>query len=121
MPVELFKVVHICGILMIFAGLSGLVGLYSTGGPVRAGLRVALAMIHGFGMLFVILSGFAMAGMLGYLNSIPLWIYLKLTIWLLLGVSMVFAKRKAGWGAGWLLSWVLLGTAAAYLALFKPV
>jgi hypothetical protein len=121
MPVEVFKVVHICGVLMIFAGLSGLVGLYNTGAPIRSGLRVAMAMIHGIGMLFVILSGFAIAGKLGYLNSIPLWIYLKLAIWLLLGVSMVMAKRKAQWGAGWLLAWVFLGSAAAYLALFKPV
>ncbi|MGZ3723746.1 MAG: hypothetical protein ACXVA9_12475 [Bdellovibrionales bacterium] len=121
MPVEFYKVLHLCGILMLFSGLAALWGVYSSGTAPAKNRRLALAMIHGFGMLFVLVGGFGMAAKLGMMSNLPVWIYLKLSIWLLLGGSMVLAKRKSQWGPGLLLFWVALGTSAAYLALYKPV
>src|SRR5665213_1069671 len=120
MPVEFYKVLHICGIIMLFSGLAALWGVYSTSAPARQQTRTVLAIIHCFGMLLILVSGFGMAAKLGFMAALPLWIYLKLAIWLLLGASMVLAKRKAHWGPGLICLWILLGTAAAYLAIYKP-
>jgi hypothetical protein len=121
MSLEFYKILHVCGILMLFSGLTGLWGVYSTGSTPRPATRMGLATVHGFGMMLILISGFGMAAKLGIMAALPLWIYLKMAIWLVLGGSMVLAKRKAQWGIGLLAFWILLGTAAAYLALFKPV
>jgi hypothetical protein len=121
MSYEFYKLLHICGILMIFSGLAALWGVYSTGQAPPPGRRKALAIIHGLGMLLVLVGGFGMAAKLGLMANLPLWLYLKISVWLLLGASMVLAKRKAQWGPALLLLWILLGASAATLALFKPV
>jgi hypothetical protein len=116
-----FRLIHICGILMIFSGLVGLTALFVNGGPVRHSSRITFAIVHGFGMLLVLISGFGLAGRLGYMNEIPMWMYFKMAIWLVLGGSMVLAKRQAKMMGVLMPLWILLGTVAGYLALYKPV
>src|ERR1700722_15479300 len=105
---------HVFGILMLFSGLVGLWGA-SLNGTVPRGRRAVLSAIHGFGMLIVLVAGFAMAGKLGYMGAMPGWLYGKMLIWLLLGGSIVLAKRKATIGPLLLAVWIALGTLAAYL------
>jgi hypothetical protein len=66
-------------------------------------------------------SGIAMLSSLGLLHGDPPgWAKGKFVIWLLLGGSISLAAR---WSRGiWILLpvWILLGAAAAYLALYKP-
>ena len=121
MSVEAYKFLHICGILLLFSGLVGLWGTYASGAAPRKGLRIALSATHGLGMLALLVSGFGMAAYLGFGDHLPVWLYLKMSIWLLLGGSMVMAKRRADWGFALIALWIALGLAAAYLALFKPV
>lgn len=121
MSIEFYRVLHLCGIFMLLSGLAALWGVYVSSGQPPAGQRKALAIIHGMGMLFALLGGFGMAAKLGYLASFPLWLILKIVIWLVLGGSMVLAKRKASIGPTLVLIWVALGTLAAYLAITKPI
>ena len=117
---EIYKVLHILGILMLFSGLTALWGVCLKGVPTKS-LRISLALIHGVGMTLLLVSGMAMAGKLGVFTSGTTgWIWTKLAIWLALGGSMVLAKRKAQLGTGLLVLWIGLGTLAAYLAIFKP-
>lgn len=120
MSYELYKVLHVFGILMLIAGLCGLWGVYSAGQPVLKSQRIGLALIHGFGMALILISGFGMLARLGFMSQIPLWTYAKMVIWLILGGSMALAKRRAGLGLRLVLLWVALGGAAGYLAIFKP-
>jgi hypothetical protein len=68
----------------------------------------------------VLISGFGMLARLGFMANIPAWAYGKIGIWIILGGSMVLAKRKAEWGLSLILFWVAAGGLAAYLAVFKP-
>jgi len=116
------KLVHYIGIIMIFLGLGGMVfGAYAGFGLVKKQIRRAAALCHGIGLLLVIVSGFAMLSSLGLLHGDPPgWAKTKMVIWLILGGSISLAAR---WSRGiWILlaAWILLGAAAAYLALYKP-
>src|SRR5436309_2679542 len=112
---EFYRVVHLCGVMMLMSGLAALCGMCKQGMlPGRRG-RLGLALIHGVGMLFLLVSGFAMLAELGFLVEIPAWAYIKFAVWLLLGGSMVLAKRKAHWGLGLIFFWILAATYAAYL------
>jgi hypothetical protein len=114
LSVAAYKVVHIFGVLLVFVGFGGILG---------GGARPRLARAtHGIGMLLVVIAGFGMLARLGIYGpgSWPLWVWLKLVIWLALGAAMAVAKRAPG--AARALWWILplLGAGAAYLALFKP-
>ncbi len=121
MSYEFYKMLHILGLLMIF---SGLVGLWGTRVMPEVAVRKwdrPMALIHGFGMAFVLVGGFGMLARLGMVNGLPGWIYVKLLIWFVLGGSLVLAKRKAHLGL-WLLSgWIILGSLSAYMAIYKPL
>ena len=114
LSVAAYKVAHIFGVLLVFVAF---------GAALVDGSRRKLAtMTHGIGLLIVLVAGFGALARLGIHGpgGWPLWIWLKLLIWLALGAAMTVARRspataKALW---WLLP--LLGAAAAYLALFKP-
>jgi hypothetical protein len=120
MSFEFYRVVHICGLLLLFSGLAAMWGLAVAKAEITRGRRITISMIHGIGLLSMLVSGFAMAGQLNLASHPPAWLNTKLVIWLIMGASLGLARRKAKWGAALLLAWVVLGTFAAYLALFKP-
>lgn len=120
MSLEFYRVAHVCGILLLFCGLTGLWGAYAAGQAPRKGIRIALSATHGLGMIVMLISGFAMAAHIGIGDRLPVWIYFKLGIWFLLGASMILAKRKAEWGFGLIVLWIGLGTLAAFLGIYQP-
>jgi uncharacterized membrane protein len=116
------KLCHLVGIMLLFLGLGGMVfAAYAGFGPAKKQIRRAAALCHGIGLLFILVSGIAMLSSLGLLHGDPPgWIKAKFFIFLLLGGSIALAARFSR--AIWILiaGWVLLGTAASYLALYKP-
>jgi len=116
------KLFHIVGIMLLFMGLGGMVfGAYAGFGPNKKKIRRAAALLHGFGLLFILVSGIGMMQTLGLLHGDPPgWIKAKFVIFLLLGGSISLAARLSR--AIWFLLalWVLLGGTAAYLGLHKP-
>ncbi|MGE0528456.1 MAG: hypothetical protein AB7G93_19795 [Bdellovibrionales bacterium] len=120
MSYEFYKVTHIVGILMLFCGLAALWGVTRLGGTITRHIRVSLGLLHGIGMVVVLVSGFGLLARLGVFGSIPTWAWVKMGIWLLLGGSMVLAKRKSHWGISLILLWLTFGGFAAYLAINKP-
>lgn len=119
MSLEFYKLLHIFGLLFVFGGLVALWGAKASGTPPTKRFYSRLAMIHGLGLLFMLVSGFGMLARLGLLSSLPGWAYAKLLIWLLLGGAMALVKRKAS-AIPQLLGLIGLVTLAAYFALFKP-
>jgi hypothetical protein len=122
MDYSTIKLFHLIGIMLLFTGLGGMVFAACAGfGPDKKRLRRAAALLHGIGLLFILVSGFGMLGSLGLLHGDPPgWAKAKFVIFLLLGGSISLAARfsRAIWIL--LLTWVLLGAAAGYLALYKP-
>lgn len=114
-----FKVLHIFGLLLIFTTFGGLLLHAVNGGDTESNRGRKLAGItHGFGLLLMLISGFAMIAAYGY--GFPLWVWLKIVIWFLLGAMGGLIRRFPGHAKTLWLLLPLLGAAAAYLAIFKP-
>jgi uncharacterized membrane protein SirB2 len=122
MDYALIKVCHLVGVMLIFLGLGGMVFAARVGlGPEQRSLRRAAAILHGIGLLLLLVSGIAMLSQLGFLHGDPPnWAKAKFGIFLLLGGSIALAARASRWIWVWIPAWVFLGAAAAYLALEKP-
>ncbi len=103
-------------------GLGGMVfAAYAGFGPDKKMLRRTAALLHGIGLFFILVSGFGMLSSLGLLHGDPPgWVKAKFVIFLLMVGSIFMAARlsRAIWIL--LLTWLLLGATAGYLALYKP-
>ena len=118
MSLEFYRWLHIVGIVSLFASLAALWGARLASG--NAKLDKTMGMLHGLALLLMLVSGFGMLARLGIMGGWPIWVVIKLVIWLALGASLTLAKRKADWGYALLVGWLVLGALAAYLGIFKP-
>ncbi len=106
------KLIHLIAIFMLFLSFGLLLGSKSEK-P-----RLALV-LHGMALIILIISGFGILAYQGIHGALPHWIIGKLVIWLLLGVSATFARRKLLPQAILIPLLLLLGGASAYLSLWK--
>jgi hypothetical protein len=122
MSYQAYKVIHILGVLFVFAALGALM-LASREGVERGGGRKLAGITHGIALLLVLVAGFGTLARLGLGSPAnwPLWVWIKLAIWLVLGGIIVLIRRAPQLGT--LLWWLLplLGGIAAWAAIFKPV
>ena len=90
-----YKVIHLLGIFLLFSGMGGMwaVAAASSESLRNTTRRLALA-AHGAAMLLILVAGFGMMARLQISHSWPLWIWIKLTIWLLLAGYPVLLKRQ---------------------------
>ena len=113
-----YKVIHLLGIFLLFAGLGGLWASVSVASEdLRKTIRRLATAAHGAAMLLILIAGFGMMARLQISHSWPLWIWLKLVVWLLLAGYPVLLKRQdRPTGLLFFLA-PLLGGVAAYVAL----
>lgn len=117
MSYQLYNLVHILGIVLVFMSLGALAFHGANGGDKQSnGVRGLIMASHGVGMLLIVVAGF---GMLARLQSmaggIPGWIHPKLLIWVLLGAAPALLNRKPSLGK---IMWVVLPLLAATAAYF---
>ena len=122
MPIEVYKVLHLVGIMLLFASLGGLAILGLRGGDDRdvAPVRRLLTIGHGVALVFVFVAGFGLMARLGIMSGWPAWIWLKLALWLLLGAAPTLIRRTPDLGRVWLFLLPLVGGAAAWVAFTHP-
>lgn len=96
------------------------IGTYSISSITKtdAGRKLA-AIVHGIAILAILVAGF---GMLARLNLIqaqgwPLWVWVKMIIWILLGASLFVIKRNPKLAPVLWFIIPLLGGIAAYMAI----
>lgn len=121
MSIEIYKIIHVVGISLLFFGF-GAVLIQSLLMPSAKGNGRRIGFItHGLGLLFLFVSGFAMAGKSGLMSEMPLWVKLKIAIWVWAGLLITVAKRRAQWG--WLSVAILISLAAiaGSVAILKPL
>ncbi len=112
-----YKVLHILGISLILVALGG-AALRALGGGIDGSARKLAGITHGVGLLIVLVSGF---GLLARLDlGFPLWVWLKLTIWIVAGVLLVLIRRMPQHATIFWFAIPILTGFAAYLALYKP-
>ncbi len=115
-----YKILHLLGVLLAFTALGGatLRALAGTGED-AAGRKLA-GITHGVALLLILISGFGMLAKLGYDFPFPLWVWLKIVIWLLIGASVAVIRRLPAQATTFWFALPVLGAAAAYLAIYKP-
>jgi len=121
MPYEAYKVLHVFSVILTFTVLGGL-ALHSANGGNRGsnGSSKLTGILHGVGLLMILVGGFGLLARLGTSGGFPLWVWFKLAIWLLVGASAVVIKRSPALSKALLLVLPLLGGVAAWLAVYKP-
>lgn len=118
-PYEFYKVMHLLGLILAFTGLVGVFMARWNSAELKKSVRLTGAIAHGIGLLFLLISGFGLAARLGMFGALPGWVYAKLGIWLIVGLLMIFAKRKSDLGAILYLIIIAVGFSAAYIAVNK--
>ena len=115
LSLTLYKLVHFLGITLLLISLGALIVHQGAGLSKRA-----LAMTHGVGLFLILVSGFGMLARLG-IHGFPVWVILKLALWLLFGAMMaIIPRRRARQAKGLWILVISLAFVAAYIALYKP-
>lgn len=120
MPYEFYKVLHLTGLFFLFTSLGGMLVHVLNGGTREFPSRKMVGLIHGIGMLLLLVAGFGLAARLGLVSGLPGWVWAKLVIWFILGglPALIYRgrdKSKPLWAIT-----IILGICAAYLAIYKP-
>ncbi len=122
MSYQVYKLMHIVGIFLLFLSLGG-VALFTINGGTKSGnkWKAIAAATHGFGLIFLIVAGFGMMARLGIPHaSWPGWVYAKIVIWLLFGGLLTLVYKRQSYAKILWFGFPILGFLAAYLAIFKP-
>jgi hypothetical protein len=120
---EAYKVLHLLGVVCVFAALGG-VAVHAGNGGQRQGnaLRRVISGLHGLGLLVIIVAGFGLLARLELVSAgLPMWAYGKLALWLVAGALLAIPYRRPAAARGTLMIGLpLLGAIAAWLAVYKP-
>ncbi len=118
MPIYIYQILHITGLVMLFVGYGALLGR-SIAGSEEKRVKKLGSITSGIGLLLIFVAGFALISKLGYGFAEP-WIIVKLVIWFILGGLIAVINRKpASAGTVW---WVLiaLGLIASVMVYLRP-
>jgi hypothetical protein len=120
---ELYKVIHLVGVVAVFAALGGAALLAIHGGAAPGTpARRATALMHAAGLLLVLVAGFGLVARLDlFTGGMPMWVAGKLGVWFLAGIALTIPRRRPSFARPMLfLGLPLLAAAAAWLAVYKP-
>jgi hypothetical protein len=119
---NVYKLVHLLGILLAFTAVGGL-SLHALNGGTKAtsaGRRL-VAVSYGGGLFLILLGGFGMLARLGIAQAgLPGWIWAKLVIWVAIGGLLALPYRRPELARVVWLGAVALGLCAAWIGLYKP-
>jgi hypothetical protein len=113
MPLPFYHIIHLIGFMLLFAGIGALAA-----GPSAKKLS---SILHGTGLLFILVSGFGLLAKMGITTSYPQWVIYKWVLFAALVVLPILGKRKIlPMPAVLVLAFVCGGT-LAWLGYLKPV
>lgn len=119
---QLYNLLHIIGLVLLMVALASMA---STAGLERSavGSRRPALVFHGVGLFLILLGGFGMLARLGIMHgaAFPGWLWIKIGIWVALGVSAVLPYRYPRSAVPLLVLLPVLGGLAAYMAIYKPL
>jgi len=118
LSLSFYKVLHLFGIMLMFSALGAVIAA-AVAGEANPRLKKLGGMAQGIALVIILVAGFGLLTRQGFTGGWPLWVWLKLLIWVIFGGATVFV-RKAGEKAGWLLVLLpVLGALSAWLALYR--
>ena len=122
MELTLFSVIKTFHLTFVFIAMMALMAMiinYHVAEENKIFQDKAIAAIHGISLLLILISGLGMAHVLKIQWANATWLYVKFFLWIFLGFIGAFIKRKPDhpWQSALLV--LLLGTAAAAMAILK--
>lgn len=122
--ISVYKLLHLLGLIAVFVALGAGLGASLGASENRATpMPKWMAPVHGTGLTVMIVAGFGMLARLGVMsggNGMPLWVLVKLAVWLALAGMLVLVKRRKISIAASLILLLSLGGLAAGMAIWKP-
>lgn len=117
---EIYKLVHLSGVLLVILALGGIALHMISGGTRNFPHRKFLASLHGIGLLLALVGGFGLLARLNITSDFPGWVWAKGGLYLLLGaIPTLFYRFPGAAKSLWFGVWIA-ATAAAWLAIFHP-
>ena len=117
-----YKVLHLISIMAVYLALGAMIFHMMSGGSKMFAKKKFLMITHGVALFFILLAGFGLLARLQIAQMPwPLWVWLKLAVWLVLGGITAIIYRKPKLSAVLWVVTLLLGGFAAYLANYKPL
>lgn len=122
MSYDVYKIVHLVGMFLLFTVLGGIALHVMNGGTRESNTaRQLMGALHGLALILLILGGFGMLARLGMTGGLPGWIYLKLAIWITIPFLGTLPYRTPASAKAVLLALPLVGLLAAWVAIYKPL
>ena len=121
---QFYNLVHIIGLVLLMVALGGIaLAADVSGGRSPMVSRRWAAVFHGLGAFLILLGGFGMLARLGIVagSSWPGWVWVKMGVWVTLGVAAFLPRRYPRTARPLLLLLPVLGGLAAYMAIYKPL
>ena len=111
MPLAIYHIAHIIGLIFVFIGFGALLSSESS--------RTAMKW-HGIGLLISLISGFGLLAKLQIFATMPAWVWIKIALWLVLGFLPVLARRRVLAAHVVVILAVIVAAAMGYLGYMKP-
>jgi hypothetical protein len=105
---NIYQVLHVVGILMLFLGYGALLAR-SMAAPDNVSVRKLGSITSGVGLLLILVAGFGLISKLGHSFVAP-WLIVKMVIWLALGGLIVLINRQPQLAV--MLWWLLIALGA---------
>ena len=82
--------------------------------------RKTIAILHGIGLFLLLLGGFGMLARLEIMFPWPIWLWVKLVVWITFGASTVMIRKRPETSGLWMILSIVLVAIAAVMAIVKP-
>ena len=105
---------HFAGVMCLFLGMGAILGM----GEDRKHINKFVGIFHGIGILLILVSGFGLLAKLKF--GWPIWVIIKLVMWLALSMIMILAKRKICSPKMTAILGLILGLIAVAMCVLKP-
>ncbi len=117
MKQQLYQIIHLTGVFMVFLAYGGLI-IRSALGSDHKGIKRMGAITSGIGLVLMLVGGF---GLLAVMNlGWPIWVIVKIVIWVLLGAMIVAINRLPRLAQDLWWSTIVLGVIALLMVVLKP-
>ena len=91
MSYTFYKIFHLSFIFVLLLTLGALWAFYSL--DAKSKIRKYLLLFHGISILFIFIAGFGLIAKLKIPSPWPVWIYIKIGLWLLLASAPFLLKK----------------------------
>ncbi len=124
MSFEVYKILHLLGIFSMLVITGGVIQMVRSGiEDEPASTKRNRMIIHGVAMFLILVAGFGMLARLGLSNPMnwPLWVWIKVLVWIYMGGVQSLIRRFPGHINLWLYSTVIIALLAGIMAITKPL